>query len=191
VRLGGMLVKVWLLFVLSNACQVCIDCGSVIGVYFWSALRCSSFLRRSRKCGGCCVFATLCCVAAVSSVTCSASALLTLFLFRVFVHLQDVTHAKMRRRIENPRILLLDCPLEYKKGESQVRDLWRVFYVVYCVCLLVPAYMSNCLNGESRVRVSGGGVAYIACAHSTERVPLAFAACIPCLSLCLCNAAPY
>lgn len=31
---------------------------------------------------------------------------------------KDVTHAKMRRRIENPRILLLDCPLEYKKGES-------------------------------------------------------------------------
>ena len=25
----------------------------------------------------------------------------------------------MRRRIENPRILLLDCGLEYKKGESQ------------------------------------------------------------------------
>ena len=24
------------------------------------------------------------------------------------------------RRIENPRIVLLDCPLEYKKGESQV-----------------------------------------------------------------------
>jgi T-complex protein 1 subunit gamma len=32
---------------------------------------------------------------------------------------KDVTHAKMRRRIENPRILLLDCGLEYKKGESQ------------------------------------------------------------------------
>jgi len=31
---------------------------------------------------------------------------------------KDVTHAKMRRRIENPRILLLDCNLEYKKGES-------------------------------------------------------------------------
>jgi T-complex protein 1 subunit gamma len=31
---------------------------------------------------------------------------------------KDVTHSKMRRRIENPRILLLDCPLEYKKGES-------------------------------------------------------------------------
>lgn len=25
------------------------------------------------------------------------------------------------RRIENPRIVLLDCPLEYKKGESMVR----------------------------------------------------------------------
>merc|ERR1719155_60875 len=32
---------------------------------------------------------------------------------------KDITHSKMRRRIENPRILLLDCPLEYKKGESQ------------------------------------------------------------------------
>lgn len=32
---------------------------------------------------------------------------------------KDVTHSKMRRRIENPRILLLDCPLEYKKSESQ------------------------------------------------------------------------
>lgn len=26
---------------------------------------------------------------------------------------------RMRRRIERPRILLLDCPLEYKKGENQ------------------------------------------------------------------------
>merc|ERR1719414_1485441 len=32
---------------------------------------------------------------------------------------KDVTHPKMRRRIENPRVLLLDCNLEYKKGESQ------------------------------------------------------------------------
>jgi T-complex protein 1 subunit gamma len=32
---------------------------------------------------------------------------------------KDVTHPHMRRRIVNPRILLLDCPLEYKKGESQ------------------------------------------------------------------------
>ncbi|KAI9811518.1 MAG: T-complex protein 1 subunit gamma [Phylliscum demangeonii] len=32
---------------------------------------------------------------------------------------KDITHPKMRRKIENPRIILLDCPLEYKKGESQ------------------------------------------------------------------------
>lgn len=32
---------------------------------------------------------------------------------------KDVTHPKMRREIRNPRIVLLDCPLEYKKGESQ------------------------------------------------------------------------
>lgn len=32
---------------------------------------------------------------------------------------KDVTHPRMRRRIENPRVLLMDCPLEYKKSESQ------------------------------------------------------------------------
>ncbi|XP_056402909.1 T-complex protein 1 subunit gamma isoform X1 [Hyla sarda] len=32
---------------------------------------------------------------------------------------KDVTHPKMRRLIKNPRIILLDCSLEYKKGESQ------------------------------------------------------------------------
>ena len=32
---------------------------------------------------------------------------------------KDVTHPKMARKIANPRILLLDCNLEYKKGESQ------------------------------------------------------------------------
>lgn len=32
---------------------------------------------------------------------------------------KDITHPKMRRTIRNPRIILLDCPMEYKKGESQ------------------------------------------------------------------------
>ena len=32
---------------------------------------------------------------------------------------KDITHASMKRKIENPRIVLLDCTLEYKKGESQ------------------------------------------------------------------------
>ncbi|KEG06154.1 putative chaperonin/T-complex protein 1 gamma subunit [Trypanosoma grayi] len=33
---------------------------------------------------------------------------------------KDHIHAKMRRHIENPRILLLDCPLEYKKPETTI-----------------------------------------------------------------------
>ncbi|KAH9172192.1 T-complex protein 1 [Lactarius sanguifluus] len=32
---------------------------------------------------------------------------------------KDIVHPQMRRRIHEPRIVLLDCPLEYKKGESQ------------------------------------------------------------------------
>ena len=32
---------------------------------------------------------------------------------------KDVVHPKMSRSKENPRVVLLDCPLEYKKGESQ------------------------------------------------------------------------
>lgn len=30
-----------------------------------------------------------------------------------------VAPARMRRKIANPRVLLMDCPLEYKKGENQ------------------------------------------------------------------------
>lgn len=32
---------------------------------------------------------------------------------------KDVVHPKMKRKLVNPRICLLDCNLEYKKGESQ------------------------------------------------------------------------
>lgn len=32
---------------------------------------------------------------------------------------KDVVHPAMKKKIVNPRIILLDCPLEYKKGESQ------------------------------------------------------------------------
>lgn len=31
---------------------------------------------------------------------------------------KDVVHPNMKRYIKNPRIILLDCTLEYKKGES-------------------------------------------------------------------------
>lgn len=40
---------------------------------------------------------------------------------------KDVTHPKMKRRIENPKILLLDCSLEYKKGESQVSEAFMTW----------------------------------------------------------------
>ncbi|KAJ9449430.1 T-complex protein 1 subunit gamma [Diplonema papillatum] len=33
---------------------------------------------------------------------------------------KDITHQKMRRLIKNPRVMLLDCPLEYKKAESML-----------------------------------------------------------------------
>jgi len=32
---------------------------------------------------------------------------------------KDILHPKMKRRIENPRIICIDCPLEYNKGESK------------------------------------------------------------------------
>lgn len=31
---------------------------------------------------------------------------------------KDVTHPKMRSRMEKPRIILLDCRMEYKKGDK-------------------------------------------------------------------------
>jgi len=33
---------------------------------------------------------------------------------------KDITHSKMRRKIVNPRIILLDCNLEYKKSQNAV-----------------------------------------------------------------------
>lgn len=55
----------------------------------------------------------------------------------------------MRRRIEKPRILLLDCPLEYKKGESQANvevqqedvrasGVVSFSFGVPCVCVCPP-----------------------------------------------------
>eukprot|EP00919_Chromeraceae_sp_WS-2016_P003709 GHVR01009017.1.p1 GENE.GHVR01009017.1~~GHVR01009017.1.p1 ORF type:complete len:578 (-),score=139.93 GHVR01009017.1:25-1704(-) len=44
---------------------------------------------------------------------------------------KDITHPSMSRRIVNPKVLLLDCTLEYKKGESATQievtseDMWK------------------------------------------------------------------
>lgn len=32
---------------------------------------------------------------------------------------KDIRHSKTRRWVNNSRIVLFDCPLEYKKGELQ------------------------------------------------------------------------
>jgi len=37
----------------------------------------------------------------------------------VMINKDVVAPGKMRRKIVNPRVILLDCPLEYKKGENQ------------------------------------------------------------------------
>ena len=39
---------------------------------------------------------------------------------------KDITHPKMHWRIAKPRIVLLGCPLEYKKGESETCILMRL-----------------------------------------------------------------
>lgn len=43
----------------------------------------------------------------------------------------------MARRIENPKILLLDCNLEYKKGESQVKGIAISLIQISLTMLLV------------------------------------------------------
>ena len=47
--------------------------------------------------------------------------------------LRCYTMLSVFRKILNPRIVLLDCPLEYKKGESQVRACTSLY--MKCACL--------------------------------------------------------
>merc|ERR1711910_87075 len=56
---------------------------------------------------------------------------------------KDVTNPKMKRRIENPRILLLDCNLEYKKGESQTN--------MEKICDEIPAFKPDLVITEKGV----------------------------------------
>lgn len=43
---------------------------------------------------------------------------------------KDILHPQMSRKVEKPRVLLLDCSLEYTKGESQTN-------IEACPCGLV------------------------------------------------------
>lgn len=56
---------------------------------------------------------------------------------------KDIVHPKMKRRIEKPRIILLDCSLEYKKGESQTAmeinkelDFSKALEQVSCILMI-------------------------------------------------------
>ena len=82
---------------------------------------------------------------------------------------KDVTHQKMKRRLENPRIILLDCPLEYKKGESQTdveltaeTDFTKVGHFMG-VCVLrrnINFFRANlCLIFHTRKAPSPSGIA--------------------------------
>jgi len=50
---------------------------------------------------------------------------------------KDLVHPEMRRRIENPRIILLDCTLEYKKGESMTNMEFTKEDQLYFIYLLI------------------------------------------------------
>lgn len=62
---------------------------------------------------------------------------------------KDTTHPKMRRRIENPRIVLLDCTLEYKKAESATALEVSVDRLPACM----PACCCGIVYCVTRVRV--------------------------------------
>jgi T-complex protein 1 subunit gamma len=85
---------------------------------------------------------------------------------------KDVTHPKMRRRIENPRVLLLDCPLEYKKAESQTalevekEDDWNAILkqeedYIEKICSEIIAFRPDIVITEKGV--SGAFVCLLAC----------------------------
>lgn len=83
---------------------------------------------------------------------------------------KDITHPKMRRKIENPRIVLLDCSLEYKKGESQTNieiskeeDWQRILQIeeeqVKIMCDAILAVKPDLVITEKGV--SGQSILYI------------------------------
>lgn len=87
---------------------------------------------------------------------------------------KDITHSKMRRRIENPRIVLLDCPLEYKKGESQTNieitkeeDWKRILEIeeeqVKLMCDAILAVKPNLVITEKGVSGESGSRVRAAC----------------------------
>mmetsp|Transcript_44749 Transcript_44749/g.91329 ORF Transcript_44749/g.91329 Transcript_44749/m.91329 type:complete len:465 (-) Transcript_44749:1015-2409(-) len=75
---------------------------------------------------------------------------------------KDVSHPKMRRNINNPTILLLDCPIEFKKGESiasfeitnksQWEDILKMEedYIIY-TCAMIKFFQPDIVVTEKGV----------------------------------------
>lgn len=59
---------------------------------------------------------------------------------------KDVTHPRMRRVIKDPRIILLDCSLEYKKGESQVTHTHISLTHICCGFVTRHIYVRACVH---------------------------------------------
>lgn len=75
---------------------------------------------------------------------------------------KDVVHPKMKRRIENPRIILLDAGLEYKKGESQTEvelgrenDFSRILQIeeeyIQSLCTKIASFKPNLVITEKGI----------------------------------------
>lgn len=75
---------------------------------------------------------------------------------------KDVVHPKMSRLVKDPRVVLLDCPLEYKKGESQTNieitkeeDWNRILQIeeeqVYAMCQQILAVKPTVVITEKGV----------------------------------------
>lgn len=72
---------------------------------------------------------------------------------------KDVTHPRMRRLIKNPRIVLLDCSLEYKKGESQVKRILQEMFPAFDLSLV----KGREANGSLKTEVAKGSRVVLPC----------------------------
>jgi hypothetical protein len=78
-----------------------------------------------------------------------------------------VAPGRMRRKIRRPRILLLDCPLEYKKGENQTNveltreEDWCAPYPTYPIWAPCP------IHPVARPLPQGGASALCVCCGSS------------------------
>ncbi|KAL6997187.1 T-complex protein 1 subunit gamma, partial [Sarracenia purpurea var. burkii] len=90
----------------------------------------------------------------------------------VMINKDVVSPGKMRRKIINPRIVLLDCPLEYKKGENQTiaelvrEEDWGV------LLKLEEEYIENLcmqiLNFKPDLAINEKGLSDLACHYLSK-----------------------